>query len=336
MKNYYYFILLVLTTSCMRVSSINLRPKKFNQYPSKIVWIQLAGFDEEQIFHLNLKEADVKKSTFDAFTCVGMHWEYNSYTLSPGSHQVMRSLLTGKSNINGTCDDFYHVPFWGYFSPEKIQSVVVEKLPEPGTSLLQSLDCKGAHPRWKPNYFIRLDGQNIDEAKMKPFSVLERGKLKVPGQYYDSSCNGDTCYNDLLTTMSYVVDEVLRYEKNFTFIFRDFSAEKFLKQKDFSKWSKWLNEWNQVIAYLQNSLSTEETLILITGVAPIPMQFPQAGSDLRKWVTQNTGLQLRQRSYLGKTWAMGARSENFCGMYKTDDFLTRIFWHNTDKTFLGF
>lgn len=320
----------------MQVSFVNLKAKKFNQYPSKIVWVQLAGFDEEQLLHLNLKDGDIKKSPFDAFTCIGMHWEYNSYSLLPSSHLVMRSLLTGKSNINGTCDDFYHTPLWGYIAPEKTQSVIVEKLPEQEASLLQSMNCKEAHARWKTNYYIRLDNQNVDKNIMKPFSVLERGKLKVPGQYYDSSCSEDVCHNDLLTTMSFVIDEVLRYEKNFTFVFRDFSAEKFLKKKDFNNWSKWLKEWNQVIAYLQNSLSTDDTLILVTGVAPIPMQFPAAGIDLKKWVTQNSGVQLRPRSYLGKTWAMGARSENFCGMYKTDDFLSRIFWQNSDKTFFGF
>ncbi len=329
-------IFLVSQLSCMQLPSINLKSKKFNQYPSKIVWIQLAGFDEEQLFHVNLKEGDVKKYPIDAFTCVGMHWEFNSNTLSPDSHLVMRSLLTGKSNINGTCDDFYHAPLWSYIASEGMRSVVVEKSATSSESLLRSSECKEAHKSWEPSFFIQLDGNNGNQNMAKPFSILERGKLKNPGKYYDSSCTGSECYNDLLTTLSYVTDEVLRYEKNFTFIVRDFSAEKYLAKKDFVKWSKWINEWNQVIAYLQNSLSSNETLLLVTGVAPIPMQYPRPGSDLKKWITQYSGAQVRQRSYLGKTWAMGARSENFCGMYKADDYLQRIFWQNTDRSILGF
>jgi len=76
--------------------------------------------------------------------------------------------------------------------------------------------------------------------------------------------------------------------------------------------------------------------MLVTGVSPVPLQYPPAGAELKKWLTQNTGIQLRQRSYLGKTWAFGARSENFCGLYKSNDYLQRIFWQNNDKSILGF
>jgi len=232
----------------MQVPSINLKTKKFNQYPSKIIWIQLAGFDEEQIFQMHLKDGDTKKTSFDAFTCLGMHWEFNSYELQPASHLVMRSLITGKSNINGTCDDFYHAPLWSYYTNEKMQSVIIEKLADSKESILQIAECKDSHPKWNPQYYFKLDGLNLDKSTMKPFSVLERGKIKNPGKYYDASCNDKECNNDLLTSFSYIMDEVLRYEKNFNLIVRAFSAEKYFKKNEFEKWTKWIIEWSQVIS----------------------------------------------------------------------------------------
>ena len=132
-----------------------------------------------------------------------------------------------------------------------------------------------------------------------------------------------------------MVDEVLRYEKRYAFVIKDFSAEKYLKDKNYVKWNEWITQWNQVIAYLQNSVYSEETLILVTGVAPIPLSIPKAGQDLKTWLIKSTGASTLPRSSLGKTWAMGARAENFCGLYKTEDIVSRIFWQNNNKSILG-
>lgn len=320
----------------MHQPSINLKEKKFNQYPAKVIWIQLAGFDEEQIAYLSLMEGEVKKGTFDAFTCIGMDWEFNANTLAPPSGQVMRSLLTGKSNINGSCDDSYQAPFWSYYpDSEDVRSVILEKSPFKGASVLDISSCPSANPSWRPNYVIRLDTVGLDKTKAMAFSVLQRGKLRNDGIYYDSSCNGDDCHNNLLTSISYVVDEVLRYQKRYVFVVKDFSAEKFLNEKNYVKWKEWLVQWNQVLAYLQNSLFSEETLILVTGVKPIPLQIPKEGQDIKNWLVKSTGATTLPRSIFGKTWAMGARSENFCGLYKAEDLVPRIFWQNNNKSLLG-
>lgn len=329
-------ILLCLLTSCMHSSSINLKKKSFNQYPSKIIWIQLAGFDEEQIAQASLIEGEVKKSTFDAFTCIGMHWEFNSHQLNPPSDHIARTLVTGKSNIKGNCDDATYMPFWSYFTEsDTAKSVIMEKLPPKGGSILDIASCLNAKPAWNSNFLIRLDTEGFNKSEANGYSVLQRGKIKNKGLYYDSSCNGDKCFNNLLTSVSYVVDELIRYEKKFSFVIRDFSAEKFLKEKKYTQWAQWIAEWNQVIAYIQNSLASEETLILVTGIAPIPIQIPSAGEDLKKWIKTNVGANTRPRSLFGKTWAMGARAENFCGLYKVEDLVPRIFWQNQDKSILG-
>lgn len=320
----------------MHPTTINLKGKKFNQYPSKLIWIQLAGFDEEQITRLNFKDGEVKKGIFEGFTCIGMHWEYNSHLLNPPSEQIFKTLVTGKSNINGSCQDSAQVPFWSFYpESENVKTIVIEKSPPSNGSILNINSCLEANPFWKPNYLIRLDTLGFDKKTATAFSVLEKGKLKNKGFYYDSSCKESECSNNLLTTFSYIADEIIQYEKRYTLIIRDYSAENFLKDKSFNKWADWLNQWNQLIAYIQNSLYSEDTLILVTGVAPIPLNIPGEGQAIKNWLQKNSGTTLRPRSSLGKTWAMGARAENFCGLYKTDEILSRIFWQNQNKTILG-
>jgi hypothetical protein len=335
--NFPIFFILLFAAACMHKPSLNLKDKKFNQYPSKIIWIQLAGLDEEHIAHLTIKEGEIKNAAFNSFTCIGMQWEFNAHNLNPTSSDVMRAMLTGKSNINGSCDDALQAPFWSYFpETQKVQTVFLEKLPYKSASILDISACPNANSFWKPNYIVRLDTVGFDKGKALPFSILQKNKMKNNGTYYDSSCNGENCYNNLLTSISYITEELLMYEKRFVFVLRDFSAEKYLNEKKYEKWNDWLNQWNQVISYLQNNIYSEETLILVSGAAPIPLQLPKAGPDLKNWLSKYSGVKVLPRSAFSKTWAMGARAENFCGLYKADDLVSRIFWQNQKQSILGF
>ena len=320
----------------MHSSSINLMKKKFNTYPAKVIWIQLAGLDDEQIAQLSLKEGETKKNSFEAFSCFGTHWEFNLTELYPSSEKIMHSMLTGNPNVVGNCNDFTAAPFWSYYTEKNAaRTVVIEKQALIDQSLLKVKQCPNANPSWNSDYLIKLDNIGSELYPNSKFNVLQKNRFKEKGIYFDSSCNQEKCNTSLLTSVSYLVDEIVRYEKRYTLVIKDFSAENFFKNKKFADWEKWLNEWNQVISYLQNSLMTDDTLLLVSGVAPIPIQFPAMGVDMKKWIKQYSGLQVKPRSLFGKTWAMGARAENFCGLYRTEDLVSRLFWYEKEKSFLG-
>lgn len=335
-----YLVLFTFFISCTQTTTINLKKKAFNQPLQRIVWIQLAGLDEDLISYLSFKESEFKKSAFENFSCYGMHWESNLFELFPPSSQVMRTLITGKANINGTCEDFSKQPFWHYLGKEEkdaYQLIVVEKSADSTTSLLQSKDCNDtALKSWKIPYVIKLDDFHKNQYKEGGFSLLQKGKFKENGVYYDTSCVEDNCHNSLLSTFSYIVDELFRYNKKSILLVRDFSGEKLLKNKKISEWGKWIFEWNQALLYVQNTLMTSETLLLVTGVAPQLIRLPQPGEEMKKWISNMSPTQLKDRSVFAKTWAMGARSENFCGTYRSEDYLSRLFWQSEEKSFLGF
>lgn len=328
-----------LSISCTQNATINLKKKNFNQYPMKVLWIQLAGLDEELISYLSLKEGEIRKNAFENFSCVGLHWESNFYQLFPPSNHVMKTLITGKSNIAGTCDDYSFMPFWKYYNEESspVRTVVLEKSADIKDSLLDVKNCKNSVvPEWNTNYVIKLDNYHASLYPKNPFSILQKGRFKEKGVYFDPSCKEEGCHNSILTSVSFIVDELLLYEKRAVFLVRDFTAEKLLQKKKFEDLFKWIYEWNQALIYLQNTMMTNDTLLLVTGVAPLPVQIPKPGEDLKKWIKKYGPAQIRDRSVFGKTWALGARAENFCGMYKSEDLVQRIFWQGTEKKILGF
>lgn len=325
--------------SCTQTTTINLKKTSFNQAPKKIIWLQLAGLDEDLISYLSYKDHEIKKNSFENFTCFGMHWESNLFELYPPSSHVMRTLITGKENINGSCEDFSKKPFWMYLDNDgksPYQVVVIEKSTDFQTSLLQAGSCDNKNGYWQIPFLIKFDDFHKKQFSEGAFSVLQRERFKEKGVYYDSSCMGDKCHNSLLNSLSYVVDELVRYKKNSILIVRDFSGEKLIKGKKIADWGKWLFEWNQAILYIQNTMLTSETLLLVTGVAPQLIRLPQPGQDMQKWLSNLNPTQLKDRSVYAKTWAVGARAENFCGMYKAEDHVTRLLWESEEKSILGF
>ena len=98
-----YVLIIMMGISCAQVTSLNLKKHQFGQIPTKIVWIQVAGLQEEHLAMLKFsKQSAGFKTSFEEFLCIGKSWEYNLFKIRPKAYATFQSQLTGKKNIKNT------------------------------------------------------------------------------------------------------------------------------------------------------------------------------------------------------------------------------------------
>jgi hypothetical protein len=90
------WLALVFLIGCSQVASLNLKKHQFGIQPTRIIWFQVAGLEEEQIAMLRFQDAGSRKTSFESSTCVGKTWNYNLYDLRTSSSSTFLSQITGK------------------------------------------------------------------------------------------------------------------------------------------------------------------------------------------------------------------------------------------------
>ena len=97
-----WLALLFFMLGCAQVTSLNMQKHEFGILPTKIIWFQIAGLEEEQFAMLRFNQAGEKKTAFEENTCIGKSWAYNLYQLRPNAETSFLAQLTGKKNIKRT------------------------------------------------------------------------------------------------------------------------------------------------------------------------------------------------------------------------------------------
>src|SRR5688572_17224869 len=98
------FLILLTLFSCAQVTSLNLKKHQFGVQPSKIIWFQIAGLEEEQLAMLRFQKSANVHSSFEENTCIGNTWNYNLYNLRNPAQATFLSQITGKKNIKMSCE----------------------------------------------------------------------------------------------------------------------------------------------------------------------------------------------------------------------------------------
>ena len=113
------FSLLIMLFGCSRATTVNLIPHQLGEKPKKIIWLQIAGFTEEHLAMLRFQMMDGrKKSSFERIMCSGKIWNYNLFELRPSPRNGFLAQITGKKNLDGSCQDFEHRPLWDYLGEQ--------------------------------------------------------------------------------------------------------------------------------------------------------------------------------------------------------------------------
>lgn len=311
--------------SCAQVTSLNLKKHQFGQLPTKIVWFQVAGLNEEHLALLKFSyPSSVTKTAFEDFLCVGKAWEYDLFKIRPKVNASFLSQVTGKKNIKNTCDDYDQKPIWSYMLDSGYKVGVFEGQ-DTGkeNSFLKAKSCQ------KQDFLkdiIIWKMQTQKKTNEKFFHISEKNNFQANNVYYDRSCRTGQCYSSLVRNVESVYSSFSKNNANYLFMVRNFSFQKAILQKDIAEAKDQLDQINQTLRYFQNLAAKDKNmLVILSSASARGVNFPRAGKGWEKFEKSTKFNIDTQTKLLSPVMAMGARAENFCGIYEQSEILSRIF-----------
>jgi hypothetical protein len=312
--------------SCAQVTSLNLKRHQFGQIPTKIVWIQVAGLQEEHLAMLKFsKQSSGYKTSFEEFLCIGKSWEYNLFKIRPKAYATFQSQITGKKNIKNSCEDYSLKPIWKYVIPKGYKVGIFEGEMSRKNSLIQSKQCKKPQSEFLDG--VTMWKMNKPSSKgSKLFHLNEKRDYKPSNIYYDKSCLTGDCYSTLSQNITGVHKEFTRKSKNYVFMVRDFNFSESLNKGNYKKYKSDLIELEKVVRYFQEeSEKRTDMLVLVTTAGTKNIEFPRSGRQWQAFEKNGSFLANKKTTLISTVFATGARAENFCGIYDQSNILSRVF-----------
>lgn len=315
-----FFVVLFLV-GCAQVTSLNLTKHQFGIQPRKIIWIQIAGLSKEHVALLKYDyQSENKLTSFEKFLCYGNTWQYNLYDIRPNYKASIISQLSGKANVKNECADYENKPIWRYLSDQGYRAGLFDT----GDITQKNKYCKEEDrfyeglTTWTMN---KKTGKDI-----KYFHLEKEENYEKNISYYDTSCLTGECFNSISKNIVATFERFNKNSKRLIYIAQDTSYLNAIKSQDFVKGKKVLAELDLTIRYFQNYVSNNsDTLLLVTTAQSYDIDFPEQGVEWDKFIKTGSIIKSKESQLLSDVFAIGARSENFCGMYNQSDLLKRIF-----------
>lgn len=319
-----HLIFLLLFSSCAQVTSLNLKKHQFGKFPSKIVWIQVAGLSSEHLAMIKYSAPIGEKTTsFEQMVCTGHSWEYNLFKLRPSADAGFLSQLTGKKNIQSKCSDYDHKPIWKYIDSKGYSTGIFEGPIKTKDSLMSSKSCKKATDYLDDVTFWSM---NKMPKSANSFHVSTEQNYKKSEVYYDKSCNSGDCFTTLSRNVEAVFKNFSKNKSNYLFIVRNFNYRDKLLSRNLKEAKEELLQVNETLNYFNKlSKDDEDLLVLVTTSEALEIDFPKTGREWKKYEQANKLKMVTNTKLISNVYAVGARAENFCGFYDQTDVLTRIF-----------
>ena len=317
-------LILLLITSCAQVTSLNLKKHSFGILPTKIIWFQVAGLEEEQIAMLRFDKSAQNRTSFEKNTCMGKTWSYNLFDLRPKGQSSFLSELTGKNNIKLNCEDTEHRPIWSYLGPNGYNTGILEIGANKEQSLMSLNQCG-------ENGLVFLSSLYFwSRSEPTPGSATFHYNDPVPMEpnqfVYDRACTGKVCRSTIYDDVKAVYDRFRYVSKKHMIIVRDFSYLESLEKKDMVKAKEILKDLERSYDYaLKVSEDFSDVLVLFTTADGRYIDLPAQGKDWYEFEKKGSGAQVKSQPRLTNlVLATGARAENFCGIYESQEVFTRI------------
>ncbi len=317
------WLLMFLLAGCAQVTSLNLKKHQFGILPTKIIWFQIAGLEEEQIAMLRFQYSGERKTAFEENLCVGKSWSYNLYNLRPTSEATFLSQMTGKKNVKSTCEDASLRPIWSYLSSNGYATGIFENDASAKQSLVSMNKCGEDGLVFLSSLYFWLRQEPAPNAET--FHYAEEVPVKANQLVYDRTCNKKSCFSTISDDMKSIYQQFKNVSSKHLLILRDFSYLNALERKDFVKAREILGDLERSLAeVLTYSKQNNDYLILVTSGESKMVDMPDQG---RAWYDFEKGaqnLQVKRTLLTNLVLASGARAENFCGMYDDAEVFERI------------
>lgn len=317
------FFVLFYLAGCAQVTSLNLRRHQFGMQPVKVVWFQVAGLDEEHLAMLRFGYPTVENKTeLESAVCVGQAWSFNLYHLRPSAAASFVTQLTGKKDVQSTCEDWRHRPLWNTLAGHGFTTGIIEVDARSSESLVSARDCEGGQKFLGDSILWLM--QPSSPAHTTPYLPSESQEFK-PGVYWDRSCNSRGCGSALSSVLASLYSPFNKRSSKHVFIVRDFSFLHALEKKDLVGAKEILREIDRGVgAFMRAAAGKDDLLVLVSGGAAVDLDFPAEGKDWQQFEKNGSQAYPRKSELSVPVFAQGARAENFCGVYEESQIFERI------------
>jgi hypothetical protein len=316
------WLILLGLVGCAQVTSLNLKKHQFGLIPTKIIWFQVAGLEEEQISMIRFNQLSDKRTAFEESICVGQTWGFNLYKLRNTAQSTFFSQITGKKNVKNTCDDAELRPIWNYINPNGYNTGVLESGANMNESLTSINTCGEQGSVFLSSLYFFKRSQPAanaatfhysDEIEMTPNQIL-----------YDRTCGENSCASSLTEDLNSIYRKFSKVSQKHLMIVRDFSYLHALEKKEFSKAREILNDIDRAYSEALKLTNSSDYLVLLTTGDSRFIDMPDQGKSFYDYDKSDKNINVKRTKLTNLVLASGARAENFCGMYDDSEVLARI------------
>ncbi|MCM2350025.1 MAG: hypothetical protein NDI69_08380 [Bacteriovoracaceae bacterium] len=316
------WLILFSLLGCAQVTSLNLKKHQFGVVPTKIIWFQVAGLEEEQIAMLRFQQTGEKRTSFEDNICVGQTWNYNLYNLRNSAESTFLSQITGKKNIKNNCEDAQLRPIWNYIFSNGYNTGILESGASAEQSLVNFNKCgdQGMVFLSSLYYWIR----NEPAPGASTFHYSENMQIKPNQVVYDRTCGANDCGSTILEDFKAVYEKFKKVSQKHLIIVRDFSYLKALDKGDFKKAREILVDIERSYAEALSYADDSNYLVLLTTGDSRFVDMPDQGKQWYQFEKENKNIKVKRTKLTNMVLASGSRAENFCGMYDDAQVFERI------------
>jgi hypothetical protein len=316
-------LFLLVLASCAQVTSLNMQKHEFGLQPTKIIWFQIAGLEEEQLAMLRFQYSGEKKTSFEQNNCIGMTWNYNLYNLRNSAQASFLSQLTGKKNIKMTCEDAELRPIWSYLNGNGYETGILE-VGASGPQALSSFNqCgdKGVVFLSSLYYWTRSVGPQAADG----FHYRDPIPM-IPNRIFsDKTCDQKTCYSSISDDFKSIYQTLKKVSGKHLMMVRDFSYLSALEAKDFQAAKTILSDLEKSLSEaLLIAEKSNDYLVLVTSGESRFVDMPEQGKQWYEFEKLGKSAQVKRTKLTNLVLATGARSENFCGLYEDSQVFERM------------
>ncbi len=318
-----WFLACLVLVGCAQVTSLNMQKHEFGVLPTKIIWFQIAGLEEEQFAMIRFQFAGEKKTAFEENTCIGKTWDYNLYQLRNSASASFLSQLTGKKNIKQSCEDASLRPIWSYLINNGYNTGILEIGASDEQSLLSMNRCQDAGKEFLSSlyYWVRKQQTPVGQT----FHYREPVPMVQNDVFFDKTCDKQTCFSSITDDFKTIYDSFRKVSHKHLMIIRDFSFLEALNKKDLIRARGVLNDLEHALAEaLLKAKNNNDYLVLVTSGESRFVDMPDQGKGWYDFEKNNSNFQVKRTKLTNLVLANGARAENFCGMYEDSQIFERI------------
>ncbi|MFP5386148.1 MAG: hypothetical protein ACLGHN_08725 [Bacteriovoracia bacterium] len=315
-------IVLLFLVGCAQVTSLNLRKHQFGLLPTKIIWFQVAGLEEEQIAMLRFQQSGEKITSFENNICVGQTWNYNLYQLRSPAELTFLSQITGKKNIKGTCEDATLRPIWSYLHGNNYTTAIIETGATAAQDLLHFNQCGENGLNFLSNIYYYL--RTTPAAGASTFHYSEKIPLVQNQLFYDRTCGANDCSSTIFENFRSIYESYKKVSPKHLLIVRDFSYLRALTKKDFGRAKEILVDLERAYGEALRLTASNDYMVILTSGESKFVDMPDQGKPWYEFEKENKNAAVKRTKLTNMVLASGARAENFCGMYEDADVFERI------------